>query len=462
MNEKALTQATQYIVDWLRFKYEREDIPGFVVAIAHKGEVIFNEAYGYANLETKEKMTPHHIFRIASHSKTFTATAIMQLQEQGKLQIDDYVIDSLPWLNEHKDRRWAKVTIRQLLSHGAGVIRDGMQSDYWQLHYSFPDEAKLKKDILEAELVLDADVKMKYSNYGYSLLGMVVEIASGQSYNEYVTKNIVYALELKNTGPELVTSIKDKLVTGHTRPDFDKKRLPITKDINTHAMSSATGFYSCTEDLCKYFSAHIIGSGKLLTDASKKEMQAAAWKVENVKDKEEYGLGLEIEHVGKRRLFGHGGGFPGNITNSLVDAERDLVVIVLTNANGTAVGKISKAVIKVLDYFERNYKDHGKPNKFRGRFMNLWSPVDIISMSVNKLVAPSPFDWELFDNVEELKKVDNNTFKITKTDSFSSPGELVKFNFGKNGVIESVNYAGSTMLPEKEYIKQMSKKGRIG
>src|SRR3982751_6384330 len=87
-----------YFKSWLSFKFEQSDIPGLAVAVAKDGKVIFNEAFGYANLETKEKLTTNHIFRIASHSKTFTATAIMQLQEQGKLKIDDPLVDYLPWL----------------------------------------------------------------------------------------------------------------------------------------------------------------------------------------------------------------------------------------------------------------------------------------------------------------------------------------------------------------------------
>jgi len=153
MDKTALERAAKYIKDWLRFNYERGDTPGFVVAIAHDGKTIFNEAYGFADLENRTVLTPQHLFRIASHSKTFTATAIMQLQERGKLRIDDSIVDYLPWLKQHKDRRWRSVTIRQLLSHGAGVIRDGLKNDYWSVEELFPSEAEFKKDLLAANLV---------------------------------------------------------------------------------------------------------------------------------------------------------------------------------------------------------------------------------------------------------------------------------------------------------------------
>jgi CubicO group peptidase (beta-lactamase class C family) len=240
MNQKALERALVYADGWLKYGYERGNLTGFVVAVSYKGKLLFSRAYGYANLEKKELMTPDNIFRIASHSKTFTATAIMQLQEQGLLKIDDKIVKYLPWLQEHKDKRWQKVTIRQLLSHGAGVIRDGLDQSYWSLGESFPEEKKFIENILATDLVLDTNIKMKYSNYGYTLLGLIIKAVSGQPYNEYVVKNIVEPLGLRQTGPELSNSVINKLVTGYSRLNDQKRRLPIMQ-IDTHVMSPATG-----------------------------------------------------------------------------------------------------------------------------------------------------------------------------------------------------------------------------
>lgn len=376
MQKRALQESVKFIRSWLAYMYEHEDVPGFVVAIAHKGKVVFNEAYGYANLENQTKLAPQHIFRIASHSKTFTATALMQLQEQGKLRIDDYVVDYLPWLKNHTDKRWQKVTLRQLMSHGAGVIRDGLHADYWQLGQPFPDSAELKKEILAAELVIDNNIKLKYSNFGYSLLGMVVEAASGQPYNKYVSQHIVGALGLESTGPEYNSDVDGKIVTGYTRKEIDKKRLPIAQ-IDTHAMSAATGFYAAAADLCTYFSAHFAGSEKLLDDESKKEMQRTQFHAYAPygHDHSDYGLGMEIEYVGKRRLIGHGGGFPGHITESLADPKDELVVVALTNCLDSPATSIAKGIFGIVDYFEQNLPE-GKPKhdmqKLAGRYYSLW------------------------------------------------------------------------------------------
>ncbi len=457
MNTEKFKKSIKFIDSFLDLRCRRNEWPGFVVAISHKGKVVFNKAYGYANLEKKEKLTKDHIFRIASHSKTFTATSIMQLAEQKKLKLNDFIIQYLPWLNEHKDKRFRKITIRQLLSHGAGVIRDGLDSDFWSLGRPFPNKEQFKKEVLDADLIINNNTHMKYSNIGYSLLGLIIEQVSGMPYNDYVLSNIVKPLGLENTGPEINSTIKNRIVTGYSRRDKNKTRLPIT-NIYTDAMSSATGFYSTSEDICKYFSAQMVGSGKLINDESKKIMQKVEWRVKNNSAKEKYGLGFHIYPLGKHELFGHGGGFPGQITSTLCDAREELIVTVLANCIDCSSTYMSKGIISTIYYFDKNYHLNSQQNlsKFEGRFMNLWSIVDMVSMG-NKIVAVYPDVFRPFDETEELKYVNANTLRVTKTDGFNAEGELVHYNYGKNGKAKSVMYAGSTMLPEKEYLSKQEK-----
>lgn len=463
MKVTALRKSLPFIKSWLRLRYERSEIPGFVVAISHKGKLLLNEAYGYADLETKEKLTTDHVFRVASHSKTFTATAVLQLAEQGKLRIDDAIADYLPWLKRHKDKRIKKVTIRQLLSHSAGVIRDGSDSDFWQLMRPFPDEKEFKQEFIKCKLVFDNNVKMKYSNFGYTLLGLLVQAVSGQPYNDYVQEHIVKPLGLRNTGPEPDGSIQDRLVTGYTRRDINKTRKPVAP-VDTKVMSPATGFYSTTSDLCQYLMAHLVGSEKLLDDESKKEMQRTQWRVPNNLEKEEYGLGLEIVHAKERRMFGHGSGFPGQLTFSLIDPKDELAVVVLTNSVDSAVGAIAKGVFSIVDYFQEHYEAKPKRDlsKFEGRFLNLWGMVDIVATG-DKIVAIYPNMWQPFYAPEELEYVDAKTLKITKADGYYQEGEKIHFKFDKAGHVKSLVYGGGlTMWPEKEYLKRLGQQRVIG
>jgi D-alanyl-D-alanine carboxypeptidase len=443
---KKIPQHTiDYIDSWLDLRYKWADIPGFTVLVAKDGKVLFDKAYGYSNLETKEMLQPDHLFRIASQSKTFTATAIMQLQEKEKLRIDDHVIDYLPWLERHADRRWQKVTIRQLLSHSAGVIRDGLDSSYWNLQRPFPSAKELHEAILETDLILEPNTKLKYSNYGYALLGEVVERVSGQAYNEYVTEYIIKPLGLKNTYPEITDKIKPRLSNGYTRQNLNKERLCFPH-VSTLSMSPATGFCSTAADLSKYLSAHLIGSGELLSNESKREMQRVQW--ESTKESAQYGLGIDIEKVGSRQLIGHSGGFPGFVTRSYIDPEDAVCVIVLTNCHLSWASSIAQAIYGLIDEFgdEDPKKEY---LKYEGRFSGLHGAMDIIA-HYSGLRAFASNSWFPLYQVETLEVVNNSTLKMTKSDSFANEGELIKFVFNNDGTIKHIIDSGSVRLPSKD------------
>lgn len=457
MNKKALNHSIKYIDSWLGLRYEFEEIPGFQVAISYKGKFLLNRAFGFADIDKKTKLTQEHIFRIASHSKTFTATALMQLQELGKLRIDDYVADYLPWLKNHKDKKWQKVTIRQLMSHGAGVIRDGLRSNFWELERPFPNKEQLVEEILESELVIDNNTKLKYSNYGFSVLGLLIEEVSGKSYNQYVTDNIVKILGLKNTGPDYVPVIEDKLSIGYTR-EINKKRLSI-ENVPTNAMASATGFYSTAADMCTYFTAQIVGSGKLLDDESKKEMQRTHWRAHQpgMNNKEDYCLGIERVYLNKRTTISHGGGFPGFITKSIADPEDKLVVVVLTNCHDGPAEMIARSIFSIIDYFLENTPST-KPkhdfSKFEGRYAARMGMIMDIVVTGDKVVSLWPNNWWPFSTPEKLEFVDDTTLKVVDANSFSNEGELVKFKL-KNNEVEYVDYAGFKTKPEAIWQKEI-------
>jgi D-alanyl-D-alanine carboxypeptidase len=458
VDKEVLSRAIDFISPWLQYRYEQLEMPGFVVAIAHDGKIEFNQAYGYANLEHKTRMTVDHIFRIASHSKTFAATAIMQLAEDKLLSIDDPVVKHVSWLNDHADARMKQITIRQLLSHSAGIIRDGSDSNYWQVSCSFPNQEQFKKQFMASSLIVDNNSLMKYSNFGYTLIGCVIENVSGNSFNQYVQDRILSPLNLDNTGPEFKEEILSKLATGYSCRIIDKQRIPISKQIDTQAMSSATGFYSTAADMCKYFAAQFIGTGKLLSDESKKEMQRMQWRVNNTKENEEYGLGFGIDYCGDRRLVGHGGGFPGHITRTFFDSQAKLVVVVLTNCINGEAKTMGKGIVSVINHFEESNKNMDKSSierlqKFTGRFMELWGDLAIVENG-NKFLAIGTNNWFPFNEdqrIGELDYFDDSTLKITRAHGFYSQGESVIYNRNGDESIQSIRYAGCDMLPEAQY-----------
>src|SRR5947209_931391 len=173
LDRDRLAEGVAYAARWIAFQQQLQEIPGLVLAIQYRGEVLLSRGYGFADLEREITMTPRHIFRIASHSKTFTATAIMQLAEQGRLRLDDPLGAHIPWLRGGP----AAVTIRQVLNHSAGIIRDGVDGDFWLLDRPFPDLAELRDMAEGSAEILPPNRSCRYSYIGSSLLGPVVGVA---------------------------------------------------------------------------------------------------------------------------------------------------------------------------------------------------------------------------------------------------------------------------------------------
>jgi D-alanyl-D-alanine carboxypeptidase len=437
------THTLDFLDSWLTLRSKWDDAPGFAVAIMKDGEVIFNHAYGKASLETGEPLTMDHRHRIASHSKSFTATALLQLQEAGKLRIDDMVVTYLPWLGEHQDTRWQEVTLRQLMSHGAGVIRDGLDCDYWDLRRPFPDATELKEAVLAADLVFEPNVQMKYSNYGYALLGMVIETAAGQSYTDYVTEHILSPLGLAATTTDLEAS--DVLATGYTRLTMAHERLAFPHAA-TNAMAAATGVVSTAAETAKFFDALRPGTGKLLSDASKKEMRHVQWVVKG-EHGESYGLGLDIKQRNHRLFHGHSGGFPGFISRTWTDAKDNLTVCVIANAHGTMPSVWAGAIIDLIDEFG----DEPPKEEFIKYEVRLTSTYGIrqVIAQPNGLRCIWVSGWWPMDAIETLEVVDETTLKIVHTGGYAYPGELMKYVFNDDGsvhhVIDTGYYAEPTV-----------------
>ncbi|HEY9568815.1 MAG TPA: serine hydrolase domain-containing protein, partial [Thalassobaculum sp.] len=147
--EDWLKAALDYVPRWLEHQMRASEQPGCVIAIARRGRVVLERAFGVADLATGEPLTPRHRFRVASHSKTFTATGILRLREAGRLRLDDPAGDHVSGLHPQV----AAATVGQLLSHSAGLIRDGLDAGQWQDRRPFLDTAELRAALAEAPVL---------------------------------------------------------------------------------------------------------------------------------------------------------------------------------------------------------------------------------------------------------------------------------------------------------------------
>lgn len=449
LNLDLVRDGVAYADRWVAYRQEWAEVPGIVVAICHDGTFLLSKGYGFADIEGQVAMTPEHIFRIASHSKTFTATAIMQLLEGGTLRLDDPLATYIPWLAQQGGL--ARVTIRQALNHSAGIVRDGIDADHWQLAHPFPDAATLRQMVEDGGTVLAANERFKYSNIAYGLLGQVIEAASGMPYNRYVTEHIVERLGLVDTGPEIDNRARPRMATGYTARRLGLPRRPIP-EIDTQALSAATGFYSTAESLCRYVAAHCYGDSRLLSDASKREMQQAYWKVGQ--EDQGYGLGFGVEELGGRRVIGHGGGFPGYITSTLFDPKDRLAVVVLTNTAGGPAGAISRAIVQIIDFALKQppapHSDGHDHDMYTGRFVTMSGVTDVAAFG-SALMALNPEDDDPFANGSRLEVEDQDTLRIAETSGYDAPGERLRYTRDLSGAAVKVVIGGSSAFPPDIY-----------
>ena len=273
MNDKTkfnIKSVCEILDVWIPLKIQYSNVPGVNICIAHNGNPIYLKSFGYQNLKKKIELNKNSLFRIASHSKMFTSVGIMQLQEKGKLKIDDKVNKYLDWVKgENKVSNNKNITIRQLMSHQSGMFRDG-KTHHWSNH-KFPNN--LKNTISEESIIFENGSTFKYYNHEYALLGAIIEKVSNQKYDDYMYESIINPLNLSSTYPDLPDEVPDDLGFGYERVIPGKLNREIFDHSKTYAYASATGFISNSADIAKFLSSLCLDTEySVINRESKKEM----------------------------------------------------------------------------------------------------------------------------------------------------------------------------------------------
>jgi len=445
--------AAPYLESWLEHQRRRLRVPGVQAAVRVGDRVVLDTALGVADVTTGEPLTPGHLFRIASHSKTFTATAVLQLVESGRMRLDDPIARWVPALT---GTGLAEVTVRELLGHQGGVVRDGRDNDHWQLLHPFPDAAVLTGIAVEEGAVFERNEHFKYSNIGYSLLGLAIEAVTGTGYDAWVREAVIDRLGLADTAPEWVPARAADHAAGHTGLlDGEDARLTIPH-VDTRAMAAATGFTSTARDLTTFGAAHFPGDDTLLSDASKRLMRRRESEIRvHGGEPRHYGLGMDLRTVGERQLAGHSGGYPGHITRTWIDPEARLVVSVLTNAIDGPADALARGLIGLLDLALAAPETADRPAeaelaRYAGRFANLWGVTDVALLG-GRLVLLHPGSPEPADDHLELTVEGPDTLRQESVAGFGAPGETVDYTWTADGVPAAVRLGGISAWPEEVF-----------
>ena len=302
------------------------------VLVAREGRPIFANAYGLADRERRIPNTLNTCFGIASMSKMFTGVAILQLVESGNVRLNDPLERYLP---DYPNKEMAaKVTISELLTNTGGT------GDIWgpvfdQHHLELRTLADFVKVYGNRPLRFEPGSRWEYSNYGFILLGRVIELVSGESYYNYMRKRIYDPAGMKATGPKSQEKGATECSIGYTRTGTGKWH----RSDDTFVPGSPASVYSTVGDLLKFVNA--LREGKLLDTHYTQVLTAA--RVKNPIGFDAYGFGVQT--FNGTECFGHNGASPGINGDLEICNNSEYAVISLANLDPPAAQQISEFVI---------------------------------------------------------------------------------------------------------------------
>ncbi len=455
-----LTAAVDYLPRWLEHQMRVTEQPGCAIAVAHKGKLVFEAAFGHADLPRGIAMTPRHRFRVASHSKTFTAVALMKLREKRKLQLDDSVGKYVGGLRADV----ASLTLAQLASHSAGLVRDGIDATQWSLQRAFLDEAALREDLTQPP-TLDANTRFKYSNHGYGLLGLAIEQITGERYVDWMAREIVAAAGLDETAPDaqglLARAKLANLAKGHSAKQPLGKRVAIDVGMSTHALASATGFVSSAADLARFYASLAPDArSSLLSAASRREMTRRQWRSEHDSTGRWYGLGTISGTTGAWDHVGHSGGFPGVITRTACVPKHQLAVSVLTNAADGLSHQWLDGALHVMQAFEKHGAPSRRTARWQGRFWNLWGAFDLLPMGGVRVLLANPGLANPLQDASEVDVAATDRGTVTLGGGFANHGEPVRIERDARGRVRTLWHGGTALVREPVAAKALTAASR--
>lgn len=357
-------RATESTVDRMfRGHWEGRHTPGFAYGVVLDGELVYSGAFGFANLEERIPADTRSLFRIASMSKSFTALAILQLRDAGKLDLDDPASTYLPEMGSltYLTTDAPEITIRHLLTHSAGFPEDNPWGDR-QLADSDEELMALIAEGVSFSNV--PGVEYEYSNLGFALLGQIVEVASGMEFQDYTRRHIFEPLGMNGAVWEYERAPAVRLALGYDWMDDAWVEMPLE---HHGAFGAMGGLITSIEDFARYVALHLSAwpprsdlDGGPLRRSSLREMHQP-WRFATLMPDFQYpngrrcpaarayafGLGWTRDCDGKV-MIGHSGGLPGFGSNWTMMPDYGLAVMSFDNRTYAGTSTINLAVLDTI------------------------------------------------------------------------------------------------------------------
>lgn len=331
--------------------FENAPIPGMAAGVVYNSEVVYAKGFGVKSIDTKEPVRSDSLFHMASVSKLFVVTGIMQLVEQGKIDLDAKIVEYLPYF-KMDDSKYRAVTIRQVLSHTSGMPD---VEDYQWDKPQYDEDAleRYVKSIGNMKLLWSPGEKFAYSNIGFEILGDVTAKVSGVSFEKYIKDNILDILKMKESSffkPEVSHEL---LVSPHI-PDAQAEHGVRLSEVFPYNRIHGPSSTLCSNivEMCNFAIANInkgkLGSSKILDADSYSEL----WK-EHIETgwggyREKVGLAWFLGNYKGYKVMSHNGTDIGFRSRFLILPEKEAAVIIMTNSDSSGLSTICTGILDAI------------------------------------------------------------------------------------------------------------------
>jgi len=326
--EPSLKDAFKRIDQFVHQDLRASGIPALVVGITNAERLLHLSAQGFADLERKIPIRPDSRFEIGSISKSFASLVLLQLQEEGRLDLDHPVTEYLPWLKIKT--RFKPITLRHLMSHTAGII---MGTDESLSAYS---EALVLEKIGAST---PPGRFYHYSNTGYKILGLVLEEMLGQSNAQIIKERVTQPLGMKNTETVIWNDMRERLPIGYWAY-HDDRPLPrggrLAHSTWFESDTADGSIVSTASDMAIYVRM-LLNKGmgpksRIISEKSYRMLTQRLVDASYADSREDYGLGLRVMSVKGHTYVGHTGGMLGFVSEILADMDTGVGVVTLNNS----------------------------------------------------------------------------------------------------------------------------------
>lgn len=437
---------------WIGEHMRYHQIPGLAIGVVHDHELIWSKGYGVSDLDQHTPMTTHTLFRMGSVTKVFTATAIMQLRDAGKLRLDDPITRHLPGFRIQSPFAEAPaITIWNLLTHTGGLPREAAVP-YWTDH-EFPNRDELLAAAATQTQLFTPGTRYHYSNLGTSLLGAIIEQASGQTYPQYLTEHILEPLEMTSSLVDPPAGSVDRLATAYMRRQPDGSR-DAMEYYETRGMAAMGSLVSSVEDMARFAALHLragnsTAAGAVLATSTMREMHRPQWVYPSWSGA--MGLGFRIAPGDGRNTVSHSGWIGDHQSHLLLVPDEGIGVIVMVNAGDISPSPFSSEALALVSATLATGSGTAtiaapvEPTwqRYVGLYSDPWGWESTVLILGGQL-AIYAHDYPPADSAEagltRLEHLEGDTFQLEH-------GELLTFELDDNGEVERLKDRTNYLFP---------------